>query len=70
MKRYPDILTTAEAARLLNCSVQTVIRCIDRGLLPCWRVPNAGQNRQRQDRRLLRQAVEEYARKNNIPLGK
>lgn len=34
----PDKLTATEAAKLLHCHVNKVIRMIDRGDLPAWKV--------------------------------
>jgi len=35
---YPDVLTTAQAAEILQVSTRTIRRMIDRGALPAFRL--------------------------------
>ncbi len=40
-RKYPDIFTTGEAAKICKVSQQTIIRCFDEGKLKGFRVPGS-----------------------------
>ncbi len=40
-----DVLTTGEAARICGVNFRTVLRWIDRGLLPAYKLPGRGDRR-------------------------
>lgn len=44
-----NVLTTGEAARIAGISLNSIIRCIDRGLLPGFKVPGSTHRRVRKD---------------------
>ena len=60
MRPRPEY-TTGECAKLLGCSVQTVIREIDRGELEGYRVPRSGF------RRVYHEDLIEYMRLRELP---
>ena len=60
MKRKP-FLTTSQAARVLYCSQQTVIRAFDKGLLQGHRLLGS------RFRRLISESVFDYAKQNGLP---
>lgn len=57
----PDVLTTGEAAQICGVNFRTVLRWIDRGLLPAYRLPGRG------DRRVLREELQRFMLANGIP---
>lgn len=57
----PDVLTTGEAAQICGVNFRTVMRWIDRGLLPAYRLPGRG------DRRVLREELQRFMLENGIP---
>lgn len=59
---HRDYYTTGEMARALGCAQQTVIRRIDGGLIPAFRLP--GRNRQRRCRKA---EFHEYLANQGIP---
>lgn len=56
-----DILTTGEAARICGVNFRTVLRWIDRGLLPAYKLPGRG------DRRVLSAELYRFMQENGIP---
>ena len=58
----PNKYTTGEVGQLLGLTRQTILRRINKGLIPCYRDPHSGYYY------VLRTDVEEYARKHNLPL--
>lgn len=51
-------LTTGQAARIVRCSQQTIIRACDRGLIKSFRLP--ASSFRRIERQVLRQFMEEH----------
>lgn len=65
-----DYYTTAEMARSLGCCQQTVIRRIDRGLIPAFRLPDSkpgNQSRRGRMRRCRKAEFREYLADCGIP---
>ena len=60
---YPEFLTTGVVARHCGVSKVTVLRWIEKGTLPSFRLPG-GQNR------ILREAFYAFAAKHGIPVRK
>jgi excisionase family DNA binding protein len=58
----PNKYTTGEVGQLLGLTRQTILRRINKGLLPCYRDPHSGYYY------VLRTDVEAYARNHNLPL--
>lgn len=56
-------LSTGQAAKLLRCSQQTVIRACDEGLIDSYRLPAS------KFRRIPKAALLDYMKANNIPIG-
>lgn len=56
-----DVLTTGEAARICGVNFRTVLRWIDRGLLPAYKLPGRG------DRRVLSAALRQFMQEHGIP---
>lgn len=56
-----DVLTTGEAARICGVNFRTVLRWIDRGLLPAYKLPGRG------DRRVLSAELHRFMQANGIP---
>lgn len=56
-----SILTTGEAAVVMRCSLQTVIRCYDSGKLKGYKVPGS------KFRRIPRAWLLQFLRTNNMP---
>lgn len=56
-----DVLTTGEAARICGVNFRTVLRWIDRGLLPAYKLPGRG------DRRVLGAELRRFMQENGIP---
>lgn len=56
-----EVLTTGEAARICGVNFRTVLRWIDRGLLPAYKLPGRG------DRRVLSEQLHQFMRENGIP---
>jgi excisionase family DNA binding protein len=56
-----DVLTTGEAARICGVNFRTVLRWIDRGLLPAYKLPGRG------DRRVLGTVLRQFMQDNGIP---
>jgi excisionase family DNA binding protein len=54
-----QVFTTGEVARVCRVAGKTVIRWLDGGLLPCYRVP--GTNHRRVTRRHLERFMAEHA---------
>ena len=57
------ILTTGEAALLSGVSQQTVIRWLDDGLLPGWKIPGSSH------RRVHREVLKQFCHDHGIPFG-
>lgn len=55
-------LTTGEAARLLRCSQQTVIRACDKGFIPFYKLPGS------RFRRIRKQDLMRFMEEAGIPL--
>lgn len=55
------VFSTGQAAAVLRCSIQTVIRLIDTGAMPGWKVPGS------KFRRVGRVALVEYLAANGLP---
>ena len=62
--RMKNVFTTGEVAEICGVSQQTIIRCIDKGRLPGYRVPGS------KFRRVTRDNLIEFMRANKIPLEK
>jgi excisionase family DNA binding protein len=60
-KRYSDVMSTGQVAAAARISQQLVIRLIDAGVLPGWRLPGS------RDRRVLRSKLAEWMRENKLP---
>lgn len=58
-----DALTTGEVARICNVAARTVSKWIDSGRLEGYRIPGS------KDRRVHAQALVEFMKQHNIPLG-
>jgi len=58
-----DALTTGEVARICNVAARTVSKWIDSGRLEGYRIPGS------KDRRVHAQALVEFMKLHNIPLG-
>ncbi|WGG53034.1 response regulator [Rugamonas sp. DEMB1] len=56
-----EVLTTGEAARICGVNFRTILRWIDRGLLPAYKLPGRG------DRRVLPDDLHRFMRENGIP---
>lgn len=54
--------TTGEAARICGCSQQTIIRCIDEGIIQGYYLPGSTH------RRIPSMNLFEYMKENNIPM--
>lgn len=54
-------LTTGEAARLLRCSINSVIRACKKGVLQSYKLPCS------RHRRVVRESVREHMQQNGIP---
>lgn len=64
MKKLKRDLTTGEAAKILMCSQQTVIRLFDSGgLQGGYKVPGS------KNRRIPKEVLQQYAKKNKIPVN-
>lgn len=61
--KNPNVFTTGEVAKFMNCSQQNVIRCIDRGLLKGYRLPGSSF------RRVARSDLIDFLNANGMPLG-
>lgn len=60
-----DYYTTGEMARVAGCSSQTVIRWLDAGKLPGYRLPGRGG-----ERRCLKVVFREYLITHGLPLAR
>lgn len=58
-----DVYTTGEVAKICSVSVRTVVKWIDSGMLPGYRIPGS------QDRRVTAAALEKFAKDNDMPIG-
>lgn len=56
-----DVLTTGEAARICGVNFRTVLRWVERGILPAYKLPGRG------DRRVLGTALRRFMQENGIP---
>lgn len=56
-----DVLTTGEAAHICGVNFRTVLRWIERGLLPAYKLPGRG------DRRVLGTELQRFMQENGIP---
>ena len=54
--------TTGEAARICRCSIQTIIRCVDRGVIEGYCALGSAH------RRISSENLFKYMKENNIPL--
>ena len=61
--RTSPVLTTGDVAKLCRCSMRTVARWVDSGQLKGYHIPGS------QDRRILRESLIRFLKKNNMPLG-
>jgi hypothetical protein len=59
----PSTYSTGQAAWACGCCQQTIIRCIDSGVLAGYRVPGS------RFRRVTRAALIEFATERNLPLA-
>lgn len=57
-----QVFTTGAVAKLLGVAPRTVSKWFDRGLLAGYRLPGS------RDRRVTREALEQFARQHHIPL--
>jgi excisionase family DNA binding protein len=60
---HKDALTTGEVARICNVAARTVSKWIDTGRLEGYRIPGS------KDRRVHAQALVEFMKQHNIPMG-
>lgn len=56
-----DILTTGEVANICNISINTVIKCFDKGLLKGFKIPGSSH------RRVLPRDLINFLEENKIP---
>jgi excisionase family DNA binding protein len=59
----PNILTTARAAKVAGVSQQTLIRWIDRGMIPGYRLPGSTH------RRVVRTGLIRFLIDHGMPVG-
>lgn len=59
----PHVLTTAGAAKIAGVSQQTMIRWVDRGLVPGFRIPGSTH------RRIVRDDLIKFLVEHKMPVG-
>lgn len=59
----PHILTTAKAAEIAGVSLQTMIRWVDRGTVPGFRIPGSTH------RRVVRDGLIKFLLDHKMPIG-
>ena len=59
----PKTYTTGDAAEICMCSQQSIIKCIDNGIIKGYRLPDSTH------RRILASELYDHMVKNNIPLN-
>jgi excisionase family DNA binding protein len=62
-KRIAGVFTVGQVAELTGLSKRTIVRQIDKGLLPGYRLPQSG------DRRVTALELARYLRKYDLPPG-